>query len=80
MEKIVAFHELNYKNKVEVLSQVPGVVTLMGAFSDFCSGYCIAGTGALGLRVAISRRDDNTVRLYDATRADKKHFNLSSLK
>ena len=80
MEKVAAFHELNYKKKVEVLAQVPGVVTLMGAFSDFCNGYCIAGTGALGLRVAVSARDDNLVRVYDATKSDKKHFNLNSLK
>ena len=80
MEKVAAFHELNYKKKVEVLAQVPGVVTLMGAFSDFCNGYCIAGTGALGLRVAMSARDDNLVRVYDATKSDKKHFNLNSLK
>lgn len=80
MEKIVAFHELNYKTKVQVLTEVPGVVTLMGAFSDFCNGYCLAGTGALGLRVALSDREDNTVRVYDATRSDKKHFSLTALK
>ena len=80
MEKIAAYHELNYKKKVEVMTQVPGVVTLMGAFSDFCNGYCIAGTGALGLRVALSTREDNTVRLYDATKGDKKHFTLTNLK
>ena len=80
MEKIVAFHELNYKEKVQVMVEIPGVVTLMGAFSDFCNGYCIAGTGTLGLRVALSDRSDNTVRVYDATKGDKKHFTLNSLK
>ncbi len=80
MEKIVAFHELNYKKRVQTLVEVPGVVTLMGAFSDFCEGYCLAGTGALGLRVAMSWRDDTTVRVYDATRSDKKHFTVTSLK
>ena len=80
MEKIAAFHELNYKKRVQVLTEVPGVVTIMGAFSDFCNGFCIAGTGALGLRVALSDRDDNTVRVYDATKGDKKHFQLTSLK
>ena len=80
MEKIVAFHELNYKEKVTVMAEVPGVVTVMGAFSDFCDGYCLAGTGALGLRVALSPRDDMVVRVYDATRGDKKRFNLTVLK
>ena len=80
MEKIVAYHELNYRQKVAVMAEVPGVVTVMGAFSDFCDGYCLAGTGALGLRVALSPRSDQTVRVYDATRGDKKHFSLTSLK
>lgn len=80
MEKIVAYHELNYKKPVKVMVEVPGVVTLMGAFSDFCDGYCIAGTGALGLRVALSDREDSTIRVYDATRSDKKHFSCNSLK
>ncbi|MCR5731628.1 MAG: hypothetical protein K6G51_01640 [Sphaerochaetaceae bacterium] len=52
----------------------------MGAFSDFCKGYCITGTGALALRVAVSRRDEAVVSLYDATRNEKKQFSINALK
>jgi len=80
MDKAVQCHIDAYGESPEALTEVPGVVTLMGAFGDFCKGYCITGTGALGLRVAMSQRDDGIVKIYDATRKDKKQFTLSSIK
>lgn len=80
MDKVVTCHMNNFGTKPETLAEVPGVCTLIGAFSDFCKGYCITGTGALGLRVAISQRRDNSVKLYDATRGDKKQFSIMNIK
>lgn len=77
---MAACHQTFFGELPEILVEVPGVSTLMGAFSDFCDGWCVTSTGALGLRVAISERQDNLVRLYDATHEDKKQFPLSSLK
>ena len=80
MDKIATFHMDNYKVKPDIICQVPGVCTLMGAFSDFCKGYSITGTGTLGLRIAISKREDEIVRIYNATRNDKKQFSYSQIK
>ncbi|MDD5973499.1 MAG: hypothetical protein PUC01_07285 [Spirochaetales bacterium] len=80
MDKIASFHLENYKTKPDIICQVPGVCTLMGAFADFCKGYSITGTGTLGLRIALSRRDDEWVRIYNATRNDKKQFSYSQMK
>ena len=80
MDKIATFHMENYKVKPDIICQVPGVCTLMGAFSDFCKGYSITGTGTLGLRISISKRDDDSVRIYNATRNDKKQFTFSQIK
>ena len=80
MDKIANFHMENYKIKPDIICQVPGVCTLMGAFSDFCKGYSITGTGTLGLRIAISKRNDESVRIYNATRNDKKQFSFSQIK
>lgn len=80
MDKIATFHMENYKVKPDIICQVPGVCTLMGAFSDFCKGYSITGTGTLGLRIAISKRNDDVVRIYNATRNDKKQFSFSQIK
>ena len=74
MDKIFSVHETNYNSTAEVAVQVPGVMTLMGAFSDFCKGYCITGGSTRSLRLAISKRNDNIVKLFDATRCDRKHF------
>ena len=80
MDKIATFHMENYKVKPDIICQVPGVCTLMEAFSDFCKGYSITGTGTLGLRISISKRDDDSVRIYNATRNDKKQFTFSQIK
>ncbi len=80
MDKIVSYHQQYFRNDPEVLSEVPGVCTLMGAFSDFCKGFCLTGTGALALRVSVSRREDTSVKLFDATRNEKKQFQLTTLK
>jgi|GEM_PF-168290 len=80
MDKIVSYHQQYFRRNPEVLSEVPGVCTLMGAFSDFCKGFCLTGTGALALRLSISRREDNVVKLFDATRNEKKQFQLAALK
>ncbi len=80
MNKAAACHKTYFGELPEIISEVPGVCTLMGAFSDFCDGWCITSTGALGLRVAVSERQDNLVKLYDATHSEKKHFALTSLK
>ena len=81
MDKVVTCHIENYNKEPELIAEVPGVCTLMGAFSDFCKGYCITGTGALGLRIALSEdKESNMVHLFDATRKDKKQFSLSNIK
>lgn len=81
MDKVVTCHIENFKVKPELIAEVPGVCTLMGAFSDFCKGFCITGTGALGLRIALSRNDDSSlVHLFDATRKDRKQFSVNNLK
>ncbi len=80
MDKIAAFHTDNFKVKPDIICQVPGVCTLMGAFADFCKGYCVTGTGTLGLRIAVSKRDDDIVKIFNATRNDKKQFAYSNIK
>ncbi|MDY4611870.1 MAG: galactokinase [Sphaerochaetaceae bacterium] len=64
----------------KVLVRVPGVYTLLGIFSDYCKGHCITGTGEQALQIAVSIRDDQMVRLYNATLNDRKRFSLGNIK
>lgn len=64
----------------KVLIRVPGVYTLLGIFSDYCKGHCITGTGEQALQIAVSIRDDQMVRLYNATLNDRKRFSLGNIK
>ena len=78
MDKIFSVHKDNFKADAAVVVQVPGVMTLMGSFSDFCKGYCITGGSTKSLRLSISKREDNIIKLYDATRCDRKHFTVQN--
>lgn len=80
MYRVLAHHKNEYGEEAEIIVDVPGVVTLLGAYSDFCSGHAIMCTSTQGLRLAISRRSDNTVRVYNHTIQDRKRFQLSGLK
>ncbi|MFA6846188.1 MAG: galactokinase [Sphaerochaetaceae bacterium] len=80
MDKIVELHAKEYEQKPQVLCEVPGVCTLFGSFADFCNGWSIVGTAQTTLTVAVSKRDDQMVRLYNATVNDRKRFSLSNIK
>ena len=80
MEGTAKAHQGEYGVEPEVLVEVPQVTTLLGAFAEYCKGFSLTSTNSHGLRVALTRRDDNTVRVFNATRGERKKFQLSALK
>ena len=80
MDGTAKAHQGEYGVQPGVLVEVPQVTTLLGAFSEYCGGYALMSTNDHGLRVAISKRDDNTVRVFNATKGERKKFQLSALK
>ncbi len=80
VDNIKLYHQKEYGDMPKVLVLVPGVYTLLGIFSDYCKGHCITGTGEQSLQIAISVRDDQMVRLYNATLNDRKRFSLGNIK
>ena len=80
MYRVLVHHRNEYGEEPEVVVDVPGVMTILGSYSDFCDGYALMCTNTQGLRLAISRRADNTVKVYNHTIQDRKKFQLSGLK
>ncbi len=80
MENIQKHHKKEYEESPLVIVEVPGVCTLLGSYSDACKGWSIMGTDADTLFVGISQRDDQLVRLANATLNDRKRFSLSNIK
>ena len=68
MYRVLVHHRNEYGEEPEVVVDVPGVMTILGSYSDFCDGYALMCTNTQGLRLAISRRADNTVKVYNIIR------------
>ena len=80
MENILSDHKKEYEESPLVIVEVPGTCTLLGSYSDACKGWSILGTDVATLFVGISKRDDQLVRLANATLNDRKRFSLSNIK
>ena len=80
MDKIYEAHMKEFGEKPQVVCEVPGICTLFGSFSDLCGGFSLVGTAFTTLRIAVSVRDDDAVRMYNATLNDRKRFTLPSIK
>lgn len=77
---ILEKHKVEYGEDPQVLVTVPGVVTLVGEFSDYGQGYALCGTCPKDLSIAVSRRPDSYVRVYNTLSNDKKKFALGAIK
>ena len=80
MKGIIDAHKAEYGVEPEVVVEVPQVTTLLGAFSEFCSGYALMSTNTQGLRVAVSRRSDSQVHAFNSTKKERKKFQLIGIK
>lgn len=80
MENVISQHKKEFEELPQVIVEVPGTCTLMGSYADACKGWSVVGTDISTLFVAISQRDDQMVRLTNATLNDRKRFSLSNIK
>ena len=80
MKGIIDIHKAEYGVTPDVVVEVPQVTTLLGAFSEFCSGYALMSTNTQGLSVALSRREDTQVHILNSTKKERKKFQLIGIK
>ncbi len=80
MARIQELHTEEYGEVPEVAVSVPGVITLMGEYSDLCDGYALTGAVDRTTEIAISRRTDNSLRFYSAELNERKRTTIPNLK
>ncbi len=80
MTTALDIHKEEYGVAPVLTVDVPSAYTFIGAYADYCNGPVISAAGKRTLRVTVSFRDDNIVRLYNAALKDRKRFSLGTVK
>ena len=80
MSSIQKLHSAEYGESPAAVVSAPGVITLMGEFSDLCDGYAISGSLSQTVEVAVSKRSDNSLRFYSADLDERKRTTIPNLK
>ncbi len=80
MEKLIAAHLGEYGTKPEVIASAPGILNLMGEHTDYNEGCVIQTTINRSVEVAVSLRNDNSLRFYLSDSDEKKRTTVPNLK
>jgi len=80
MKAVNDAHELEYGNKPEVVAKAPGRFHLIGEHSWFFKDKTMSMAVNLPVYVAISKRDDTSVKFYFHQLNERKKASITSLK
>ncbi len=80
IEEMKKFHESEYDIGPETIAEAPGVINLLGEHTDFSDGYVIQTAINNSVKVAISRRSDNSLRFFAADVGERKKTTIANLK
>jgi galactokinase len=77
---IYSSHEAEYGHPPEIITEAPGVINLMGEHTDFHEGYVLQAGLDLTVKIAISRRNDTSLRFFSADMGERKRTTIANLK
>ncbi|MDZ7792477.1 MAG: galactokinase [Spirochaetia bacterium] len=80
MDEIFSHHAAEYGEEPKVIAEAPGVVNLMGEHTDFHDGYVLQIGLHLSVKVAISKRNDTSLRFYSVDLNERKRTTIANLK
>ncbi len=80
VEQISAHHEKEYKARPSVVVSVPGKMDLFGEHGEYGKGSVLSLGIDRRFYVAVSRRQDNSLRFYSANLNERKKSSISALK
>ncbi|MFP4363949.1 MAG: galactokinase [Spirochaetia bacterium] len=80
MDTLRAYHKKEYGHEPEVIVSAPGRVVLIGEHSQYNDGYVLPVGLNRRVKVALSRRRDNSLRFYAADFDERKRTTISNLK
>ena len=73
-------HKKEFDVLPETVVSVPQPATLVGCFSECIKGWSLICNAADGITLTLSRRSDNTVRVVNTAKQDKKKFLTTSIR
>jgi len=80
MDAIFSQHVAEFGEEPEVITEAPGIVNLMGEHTDFHDGYVLQAGLHLTAKVAISKRNDMSLRFYSVDLNERKRTTIANLK
>lgn len=80
MDSIYKAHNEEYGSPPEVIVAAPGLVNLLGGHTDYNEGYVLQAALKQTLKVAISIRNDNSIRFFAADFSERKRTTIPNLK
>ena len=80
MKKLQALHVEEYGRKPDCIARAPGVINLMGEHTDYSEGFVLQAALPYYANVAVSRRDDYSLRFFTADAGERKKTSVPNLK
>jgi len=80
MDNLISLHRAEYGREPEIVASAPGTINLVGEHTDPNDGIVIEASVDRLIHVAISRRDDNSLRFYAANLNERKRTTIQNLK
>ncbi len=80
MNELLNLHKREYGCEPEVVIEAPGILNLMGEHTDYNEGFVLQLALNRAVRVAVSRRKDNSLRFFAADFNERKRTTIANIK
>ena len=80
MENLISLHQKEHVSDPEVIVEAPGSITVMGNHVDANDGYMIQAAVDSSVKIAVSRRKDNSLRFFAPDLSERKRTTVINIK
>lgn len=80
MKEIIALHREEYGKAPQVAASAPGVVNILGEHTEETGGFVLAMAINRAVQVAVSPRQDNSIKFFSSNLSERKRTNPANLK
>ncbi len=80
MENLISLHQKEHVSDPEVIVEAPGSITVMGNHVDSNDGYMIQAAVDSSVKIAVSRRKDNSLRFFAPDLSERKRTTVINIK
>ncbi len=80
IDQITSHHEKEYGHKPTVIASAPGKIDLLGEHGEFAQGQVLSLAIDRRFAVAVSPRDDNSLRFFSGNLNERKKSTIAGLK